>query len=146
MTAMHLQAVVDVHILFVDGQGRWLFSQRCNIGDNDGEYALVAGYLEYGETLKQCAIRAAANEIGVDLQEAALEFCHVMRRGDKQVRISFFFVCHEWQGEIGDNELDACSELIWRAPHDLPQPMVEYVALALRNIRTGQSVGDLAWL
>ncbi|WP_429353002.1 NUDIX domain-containing protein [Paraburkholderia sp. 32] len=52
-----MQSIVDVNVLFLNGQGECLFIQRANTGFRDGQYALIAGHLEPGESIEACAIR-----------------------------------------------------------------------------------------
>jgi 8-oxo-dGTP diphosphatase len=42
--------------------GRWLLVRRADVG----EWALVGGTLEWGETLRACVVRELAEEAGVD--------------------------------------------------------------------------------
>ncbi|MCD8208316.1 MAG: NUDIX hydrolase [Bacteroidales bacterium] len=45
--------------------------------DNVGKYCVVCGYLEYGETLEQCALREAKEECGFIGDEAKLQFIKI---------------------------------------------------------------------
>lgn len=142
MNKSRLLCVIDVHVIFENTAGEWLFSLRSNTGYKDGQYSLVAGHLEAEESLKACAIREAQEETGVHIRPEALELCHVMRRHSDQHRISFYFLCRTWDGKLENKEPHKCAELRWCKPEALPQPMVDHVALALKSVLSGEMVGE----
>jgi len=142
MKKSRLQAIVDVHVIFENDAGEWLLSERSNTGYKDGEYSLVAGHLEDGESVTECAARESMEEAGVIVAESALELRHVMRRDADQCRISFFFLCKEWSGKIENMEPNKCGGLSWHAPSKLPEPIVDYVAQALAAVNRRELVGD----
>ena len=135
-------SVIDVHVIFENADGQWLFSRRSNTGYKDGQFSLVAGHLEPDESLKHCAIREAMEEIGVSIDASSLSLRHVMRRDSDQPRISFYFQCHAWTGSISNREPHKCAELVWGHPKTPPAPMVDHVAAAIRLILNGELVGD----
>lgn len=142
MKKARLVSVVDVHIIFENEKGEWLFSRRANTGYKDGQFSLVAGHLEPGESLKACAIREAMEEAGVAVDTDALELRHVMRRDSDQHRISFFFLCRTWTGALENREPHKCAGFLWRRPDEPPLPIVDHVERAIQSIRTGELVGD----
>ena len=135
-------SVVDVHIIFINDKNEWLFSRRLNTGYKDGQYSLVAGHLEPAESLKHCAIREAWEEVGVSIAEPDLELRHVMRRDSDQHRISFYFACRKWSGQLSNKEPHKCAELLWCRPETPPQPTVDHVKAAINLILTGELLGD----
>ncbi|MGF6553493.1 NUDIX hydrolase [Paraburkholderia youngii] len=137
-----MQSVVDVNVLFLNGQGECLFMQRANTGFRDGQYALIAGHLEPGESIEECAIRESKEEAGVTIAPGELEFKLVMRRDSDTNRISFFFACRSWQGEPANMEPHKCSGFVWAKPDQPPAPIVDYVAAALAHIREGVMLAD----
>ncbi|WP_233852577.1 NUDIX hydrolase [Paraburkholderia sp. HD33-4] len=137
-----MQSVVDVNVLFLNGQGECLFIQRANTGFRDGQYALIAGHLEPGESIEECAIRESKEEAGVTVARGALEFKLVMRRDSDTNRISFFLACRSWQGEPSNMEPHKCSGFVCAKPDYPPAPIVDYVAAALAHIREGVMLAD----
>lgn len=137
-----MQSVVDVNVLFLNGQGECLFMQRANTGFRDGQYALIAGHLEPGESIEECAIRESKEEAGVTIAPGALEFKLVMRRDSDTNRISFFLACRTWQGELANMEPHKCSGFVWARPEHPPTPVIDYVAAALAHIRDGVMLAD----
>lgn len=142
MQQSRLQVVVDINLIFENAHGEWLFGRREGTGYMDGFYALAAGHLEAGESLPECAAREALEELGVVVQE--MEMCHLMRRDADHARMSVYFRCKKWSGELRNNEPDKCAGLVWRSPDDLPQPFVDHVAHAISLIQAGEMVGDFA--
>ncbi|WP_083654682.1 NUDIX domain-containing protein [Burkholderia sp. SRS-W-2-2016] len=137
-----MQSVVDVNVLFLNPHGECLFLQRANTGFRDGQYSLVAGHLEPGESVEECAIREAKEEAGVTIAPGTLEFKLVMRRDSDQNRISFFFACHAWDGVLANMEPDKCSGFVWAKPDNPPAPVVDYIEAALAQIREGVMLAD----
>ncbi|MEV1173188.1 NUDIX domain-containing protein [Nonomuraea sp. NPDC049784] len=58
------QVVVDVHVILERGSDI-LLCLRDGTGYRDGWYCLPSGRLEEGETVVDCAIREAQEEVGV---------------------------------------------------------------------------------
>ncbi|HEY4351543.1 MAG TPA: NUDIX domain-containing protein [Paraburkholderia sp.] len=137
-----MQSVVDVHVLFLNDNDECLFIQRANTGHRDGQYSLVAGHLEPGESIEACAIRESEEEAGVTIAPGALDFRLVMRRDSEQNRISFFLSCRVWQGVPTNMEPHKCSGFVWAKLDNPPAPTVDYVANALERIREGALLAD----
>ncbi|NKJ49631.1 NUDIX hydrolase [Burkholderia sp. SG-MS1] len=137
-----MQSVVDVHVLFLNDNDECLFIQRANTGHRDGQYSLVAGHLEPGESIEACAIRESKEEAGVTIAPGTLDFSLVMRRDSEQNRISFFLSCRAWQGVLTNMEPHKCSGFVWAKLDNPPAPTVDYVANALERIREGVQLAD----
>jgi len=137
-----LQSVVDVHVVFQNSDGERLFIKRANTGYKDGYYSLVAGHLEAGESIVECAIREAHEEAGVEIEESELVLRHVMRRDAEQNRVSFFLECCKWRGTLKNMEPEKCSEFLWVQRSQIPQPTVEYVAYAIDQMDSGNVLSD----
>ena len=137
-----MRSIVDVHVLFINELDECLFMRRANTGYKDGQYSLVAGHLEPGETIKACAIREATEEVGVIVNTKDLVLSGVMRRDAGHNRISFFLACHRWQGQITNNEPEKCDDLMWRLFTNLPAQTVDYVQEAIESISKGEILSD----
>ncbi|MDR5774015.1 MULTISPECIES: NUDIX domain-containing protein [unclassified Caballeronia] len=137
-----MQSVVDVHVLFKNDNNEYLFIQRANTGHRDGQYSLVAGHLEPGESIEECAIRESKEEAGVSIAPGSLDFKLVMRRDSEQNRISFFLTCRSWEGTLVNMEPHKCSAFVWAPLDHPPEPTVDYIAHALENIRNGVILAD----
>jgi ADP-ribose pyrophosphatase len=62
---------VGVGVLILDDLGRVLLTLR-NLPPEAGRWSIVGGKLDYLETLEECALREAREEVGVDVQIDAL--------------------------------------------------------------------------
>ncbi|MBT2430542.1 NUDIX domain-containing protein [Streptomyces sp. ISL-112] len=134
------RSIVDVYVLLRRADGRILLMERANTGYADGQLCPPSGHLEAGESVIAGAIREAAEEVGVELNEAALDFVHVVhhRNGDEEARIGFFFLADNWQGQPINREPHKCAQILWAAPTDPPANTVPYTAAALAQIAKQQ--------
>jgi mutator protein MutT len=135
------RSVVDVHLLFLDG-GNVLLGRRANTGYADGMWHFPSGHLEPGESVSTAAIREAAEEVGVTISPADLEFVHVMHHMD---RIGFFFVAQQWLGELHNAEPEKCTEIGWFPLDELPTDTVDYPATAVAHILRNEQFSVYGW-
>ena len=135
---------VAVHMLFFRDQ-EVLLLRRYNTGYEDGNYSLVAGHLDAGETVTQAAIREAGEEVGVTLGPDDLRVAHVMSRKSNDERIDFFIEVRHWEGEITNREPEKCDQLAWFALTALPDNMIPYVRAALERCRQGLYYSEFGW-
>ncbi len=127
--------VVAVHLFLVKESGILLL-RRFNTGYEDGNYSVVAGHLDEGETATQAMIREAEEEAGIVIAPEDLEVVHVMNRKSADgERIDFFFLARNWQGEPAIMEPDKCDGLDWFDIGSLPGNMVPYVRHAVECFR-----------
>jgi 8-oxo-dGTP diphosphatase len=143
---MRYMCIVDVHAVLVS-DGRVLLGRRANTGFSDGKWHLPSGHLEPGESVSAATIREAAEEVGVAIDPADLEFAHTMhhRHGDEVVRVGFFFQAVRWSGTVHNAEPHKCDEVAWFAPEALPEPMVGYAAAAIGHIAEGNPFSLYGW-
>ena len=140
----HTKFPVAVHI-FLLRENSVLLLQRANTGYEDGNYSVVAGHLDGGESVKQAAIREAKEEVGVDLHPASLKVVGVMHRGSIDERVDFFLSATEWSGTISNCEPDKCSELRWCNLDALPDNTIPYIRAAMTNFRQGVWFEEFGW-
>jgi ADP-ribose pyrophosphatase YjhB (NUDIX family) len=131
--------IIAAHLVLMR-DGDVLLGRRLNTGFSDGLWHLPSGHLDAHESVAAAAAREAAEEIGVTIEPADLEFAHVMQHKHvgEPVRTSFFFIARRWAGEVVNAEPDKCSELGWFPLAALPTDMVEYPAVAINNIIKGE--------
>lgn len=137
--------VSAVHLLLLDADGRVLLSRRANTGYEDGKLSVPAGHLDGDETVRQAAVREAAEEIGLILTEDVLAVALVMHRRSDDERIDFFVVCRSWDGEPDNSEPLKCSELVWAAPNGLPDDVVPYVGAGIEHVTAGLHYAEFGW-
>ena len=130
------KAVPAVYLLLVCDH-EVLLGLRQNTGYQDGNWNLPSGHIEAGELPLEALIRETKEEVGIDVEPHDLHFVHVSYRpkhdetGD---RVDFFFVAHNWTGEITNAEPDKCAEWAWFNVHRLPENVTPHVRSAIDNI------------
>lgn len=122
-----------------DGRPRVLMLQR---GPNSlygaGLWALPAGHVEKGESLRACAVRELREEVGLEVPCNDLTFTdlHSSRDGSGLHRLSFLFRTRRWPGtEFAPRlcEPEAHSDMRWFPTDDLPSDMVPHYGPWLRR-------------
>lgn len=125
------------YLVFLDGT-KTLLLRRYNTGYEDGNYSLVAGHVDPGETFTKCMIREAEEEAGIIIDPNNLEVKHVMHRNSKMKenneRIDVFFVVKKWKWEIINKEPNKCDDLSRFDIHNLPKNIIPFVHHALNCI------------
>lgn len=135
---------VAVHIFLLQGE-RVLLLRRFNTGYEDGNYSVIAGHLEAGETVTQAAQREANEEVGVAIAPGDLRVVGVMQRKSNDERVDFFFECWRWSGEIYNGEPGKCDLLTWFPLAELPENVIPYVRRAIDNYRRGVFFEEFGW-
>jgi 8-oxo-dGTP diphosphatase len=135
---------VTIHLLFIRDNSVLIASRQAT-GYRDGEYSVPAGHLDGDETVLSAGVREALEEVGIQLNEADLEFAGVMHRREDDERVDFFVRVLRWQGEPFINEPDKCDDLRWAAFDALPENMVPYVRRAIDNHRQGRLFDEFGW-
>ena len=123
-----------------------LLLRRANTGYQDGNYSLVAGHLEGGETVKQGIIREAKEEANIDMNLEDLEVVHVMHRyRPAREYFDVYLRAEKWSGEIFNKEPDKCDELKWFDVSKLPDNMVPEIRQALEKIGNNIHYSEIGW-
>jgi len=135
---------VAVHLFFLRDE-QILLLRRFNTGYEDGNYSVVAGHVDAGETVTQAAIREANEEVGVVLEPADLQIVHVMNRKSKDERVDFFIAITHWGGEVINNEPNKCDEVSWAPIDSLPANIIPYVRCAIENYQAGVYYSEFGW-
>jgi 8-oxo-dGTP diphosphatase len=141
---MHARFPVAVHI-FLLRANHVLLLRRANTGYEDGNYSVVAGHLDDGESVTQAAIREAHEEVGIALRPKDLTIVGVMHRMSNDERIDFFLAATTWGGTLTNQEPDKCSELRWCALEAPSANTIPYVQAALENFRRGVWFAEFGW-
>ena len=136
---------VAVHLFFLK-EDKILLLRRFNTGYEDGNYSVVAGHVDAGETVTQAAVREAQEEAGVVLQPGDLQVVHIMNRKSNDERVDFFIVVEAWEGEIQNKEPEKCDDLAWFSLDSLPANMIPYVKFAIENYQRGILYSEFGWL
>jgi len=141
---MRNQYPVAVHLFFIRQQ-QILLLRRYNTGYEDGNYSVVAGHVEAGETVTQAAMREAREEAGVTITPQDISVLQVMHRKSEEERVDFFVLIKNWRGEIVNQEPQKCDDLNWFALPQLPHNTIPYVKSAIENYRNGIFYSEFGW-
>jgi 8-oxo-dGTP diphosphatase len=143
--AERFKAPVAVHV-FLLREGHVLLLRRANTGYEDGNYSVIAGHLDGGETVVAAAIREAREEAGIALAPEDVMVVGVMHNNDSdQEYIDFFLAAERWRGEIVNAEPEKCAELAWHSLDALPPNVIPYVRRAIANFRSGVWFDSFGW-
>ena len=119
---------------FLRREERVLLLRRKGSGYRDGQLSLPAGHLEGDEDAVAGLRRELREELGIDVSECRLALVMHRRRetpGDDEY-VDLFFEVTRWVGEPAIGEPEKCSELVWVSQRELPDDVVDYIAVALK--------------
>lgn len=136
--------IPETHLLLFE-EGKVLLLRRHNTGYEDGNYSVVAGHIDGGETARSAMVREAAEEAGLDIRSDDLRMCHVIHRRSTDERVSFFFTTEKWLGEPQNREPEKCGELAWFAVDALPDNVIAYIRHAIEQVARGESYSEFGW-
>jgi 8-oxo-dGTP diphosphatase len=136
--------IASVYLLFVRGE-EILLLRRANTGYEDGNYGLVAGHVEEGESITHAAIREAHEESGVNIEPSDLILKTTMHRRQSDERVDFFFEPKKWGGELINTEPDKCDDLRWFLLNELPENIIPYIRQAIECYRKGEIYSEWGW-
>lgn len=115
--------------------GEILLLKRSNTGFEDGNYSMVAGHLDGGETVKDSLKREVKEEVGIDLDLKYVDIVHIMhRKSPDREYIDFYLSVSQWEGEVKNTEPEKCSELRWSKMDKLPENTIPYIRFAIDQI------------
>lgn len=115
-----------------------LLQLRKNTGYADGQWSLVAGHVEDGESATDGMIRETLEEIGLKITSSQLTVVHVMHRQTNRLNIDLFFACTDWEGVIENREIEKCERLAFFPLSSLPIDLIDYNRAALEAISRGE--------
>lgn len=106
---------------------------RQNTGYCDGQYGLVSGHVEEGESASAAMIREAYEEAGIELLPSQLKVSHIMHRKSGRLNVDIFFECRSWKGSPVNREPEKCAALEYFPLDHLPSNTIPYIAQALKS-------------
>lgn len=105
---------------------------------NGGNYTLVGGTIEPGETAKACLIRESYEEAGLIIKEKELKLVHVLQKMHKnEQRIVLYFKAYRWEGELKARETHKFKKAEWFSLQKLPKNMTPTVRNVIEHYRHG---------
>lgn len=141
--------IVPASYLIFEKEGKILLIRRFQTGYCDGQYSLVAGHVDPGETFVEAAVREAQEEAGVNINPENLEMVYLLHRDSQSTedneRVDVFFVVRAWDGELQNMEPHKCDEFSWHTWEDLPVDTIPYIRFVLGEIREKKIYGEFGW-
>lgn len=144
MIPRYRKFLVAVHIMLFRGDTTLLL-RRYKTGYEDGNYSVVAGHLNGGESVKQAAIREAKEEIGADIRARDLRLIGVIHRLSDAERVELFLSTKKWSGKIVIKEPDKCDDLSWFHLNKLPSNTIPYIKRALQRRSNHLWFEEIGW-
>lgn len=136
------------YLILRDGD-RVLMIRRRNTGFEDGNYSLVAGHIDPGESGISAMIREAREEVGIALTVQDLVHAHTQHRRSSGGRAYFdlYFVADRWDGQPENREPEKCDDMRWFPRASLPPNIVPFVRDVLAiHLPTGTPYSEWGWL
>jgi 8-oxo-dGTP pyrophosphatase MutT (NUDIX family) len=115
-----------------------LLSRRYNTAWRNGDYSLIAGHLDPGESIRTTMVREAQEEAGIVIIKENLHLVHVMQQYENAEYFDFYFTAEEWEGEPRNCEPEKCDDMRWFPLNDLPDNLVPNVRQALQAYKAGE--------
>ncbi len=131
MSKDRFKFIAAVYLMLIK-DGKILMLRRFNTGYEDGNYSLVAGHVDEGESFREAAVREAKEEAGIEIELEDVDVAHIMHRVAFG-RISIFLTAKKWQGEIKNMEPEKCDDLSWFDINKLPENTIPYIKKAIEN-------------
>src|SRR5438105_175061 len=107
MTEKRFKMSIGIYVLLIS-DNTILLLRRKNTGWADGDYSLIAGHLDGGETIISAATREAEEEVGVAINPSDLRIVHAMHRKGNNEYIEYFLLADKWKGGPQNKEPEKC--------------------------------------
>ncbi len=118
---------------------------RKNTGYCDGQYGLVSGHVEDGESATAGMIREAKEEASIELLPSKLKVVHVLHRNSNRQNVDIFFECTSWKGEVVNQEPEKCAALEFYPLENLPDNTIPYIARTIQAAANGICYSEDGW-
>jgi mutator protein MutT len=138
----HLIPAVFVLLIKKD---KIFLTKRINTGYKDGEWSLIGGHLEGGETARQAAVREVKEEIGVTIEQKDLHFFNVAHLITNSERIHFSFFADKWEGNPMNNEPNTATEAEWFPINNLPDNTTDLSKATINWYKGKIAYSEFGW-
>ncbi len=136
--------------LILEKDNKILMLYRKNTPSYNNLYALPAGKVEKGESLKQNIIREAYEEVGITLQPKDLKLAVTLSANytynEKSIEdLGFFFIASKYSGDIKNIEPHKHDHLKWIDLNKLPDNTLSFTKMALEAYKRGENYIELGF-
>jgi 8-oxo-dGTP diphosphatase len=129
--------LVSAH-LFVRSENRILIQRRGNTRYNPNLFGVISGVLASHEHPAHCAVREAAEEVGIGVDTDNLVYlCTISRRAPDMRCLEFVFETTAWRGAPRIMEPEKCAMLSFVEISAIPDDFVGYLRCALIALQRG---------
>lgn len=146
--------ITPASYLYLEKDNQVVLLRRFNTGYEDGNYSMIAGHVDEGETFTDCIIREAKEEAGITIKKEDLEVVHLMLK--KNLRIDLpdinieeyldvYIKASNWIDDIKIQEKNKCDDMSWFDIDKLPENTIPYVKFAIENIRNRVTYSEFGW-
>jgi len=137
---------VPASYLILFENNKTLLLKRFNTGYEDGNYSLIAGHVEKGESFTNAIIREAYEEANIKLEAENLKVVHIMhRKSIDSERVDVFFTADKWEGEVKNKEQHKCLDLAWFELNRIPENTVLYIKDAIYKTKNNIFYSEYGW-
>lgn len=129
-------------ILLLVKDDKILLCRRHNTGWEDGNYGLMAGHIDGGESFSQALCREAKEELGITINPVDVRFFHATHHVSNKEYIYMFFAAEKWQGEPKVCEPDKCDDVRWFPMDALPSNVTPNIPFLVDCYRKGVAYSE----
>lgn len=144
MADRHTHRIAAYLVLIKDDQV--LLSKRMNTGFQDGNYSMIAGHVDPGETFSQTILREAKEEAGITITSDDLKPLHIQQhKSEDSEYIDVYFTATKWEGKIENLEPLKCGGLDWFRLDNLPENTIPYIRFVLEQVKQNTFYSEYGW-
>lgn len=147
MSKLRHQNIVAAYLVLKQANSVLLLKRK-NTGYEDGNFSVIAGHVEVGESFRHTIVREAREEANITISEQDIVQTHVQHRKsswDQSERVDVYFLVEKWSGEIQNMEPEKCESLEWHPIDSLPKNTIECVKVALNSLFNGSEYSEHGW-
>lgn len=138
---------MNLYVLaFLTNKDQVLLLRRCGVTFANGQYSLVGGKVEQGETALQAIKREVAEEVGLDLDESKFTFVHAFHRKGSESELVALCFSADITGLIPkNNEPIKCDDVKFFKYFEMPENLIPAHAQAIKCILNSEYYSEHGW-
>ena len=132
--------------------GKVLLQRRANTGWNDGKWNLAGGHIEDEETLQECIIREAKEELGIVIEHEDVNLVHCIQYKSNRLTMQFYLICSKWKGTPSIQPEQENGQVVYKADKlewfdidNLPDDLIPTARQALDAVIRNQSFSSMGF-